>query len=119
METFPIVKRKDIARTQVKSEGGEIVEEGRYITKDTILEIYGEMAECLRANIEQRVANGTPASEPTTGHLPLAPSESTRQGWIYPPARPPTLKATSSPWKNGPPTTGPSISTSQRRWRYE
>ncbi len=43
MDTFPIVKRKDIARTEIKNESGEIIQEGRYITKDTILEIYDEM----------------------------------------------------------------------------
>lgn len=43
MDTFPIVERKDIARTRVKGDLGEIIEEGRYITKDAVLEIYDEM----------------------------------------------------------------------------
>jgi len=42
MKSFPIVKRRDIARTA--DENGE---NGRYITKDTILEIYDEMAEAI------------------------------------------------------------------------
>jgi len=50
METFPIVKRKDIARTEVKDNSGEVTQEGRYITKDTILEIYDEMAEVMAVN---------------------------------------------------------------------
>jgi Eco57I restriction-modification methylase len=57
METFPIVKRKDIARTEVKDDSGEVTQEGRYITKDTILEIYDEMAEVMTAN-EAAVAAG-------------------------------------------------------------
>jgi len=56
METFPIVKRKDIARTA--DENGE---NGRYITKDTILDIYDEMAEVIAANEAARAA-GQPAT---------------------------------------------------------
>ena len=36
METFPIVKRKDIAKY------------GKYYTKETILSIYDDMAECIK-----------------------------------------------------------------------
>jgi hypothetical protein len=43
METFPIVKRKDIARTQIKNDSGEVTTPGTYITKDTILAVYDEM----------------------------------------------------------------------------
>ncbi len=57
METFPIVNRRDIARTEVKDDSGEVTQEGRYITKDTILEIYDEMAEVMTAN-EAAVAAG-------------------------------------------------------------
>jgi hypothetical protein len=40
METFPIVKRKDIAATSDENgEGGE------YITKNVILEMYDQMAQ--------------------------------------------------------------------------
>lgn len=64
METFPIVKRKDIARTQVKSEGGEIVEEGRYITKDTILEIYDALTEAIKSGKPyQTKLNPAPADQ--------------------------------------------------------
>jgi hypothetical protein len=47
MESFPIVKRKDIARMEVKNAAGEVVKAGRYIAKDTILEIYDEMAKAI------------------------------------------------------------------------
>ncbi len=48
MDTFPIVKRKDEARTEEKNAAGEVVKPGRYITKDTILEIYDAMAEAVQ-----------------------------------------------------------------------
>ncbi len=119
METFPIVKRKDIARTEVKDNSGEVTQEGRYITKDTILEIYDEMAECIAANAatnseqrvvsgdaangERRVASGdeaakstghspltTPQSPVTTGHSPLAtPSNRVYKTRLDPPPGPP------------------------------
>ena len=47
MDTFPIVKRKDIKRTEVKNESGEVTQPGTYITKDTILEIYDEMQQAI------------------------------------------------------------------------
>lgn len=91
METFPIVKRRDIARTEVKDNSGEVTQEGRYITKDTILEIYDEMAECIAANAaasgEQRVVSGEDA---TTGHSPLAtPSNRIYKTRLDPPPGPP------------------------------
>ena len=48
MDTFPIVKRKDEARTAKKNAAGEVVKPGRYITKDTILEIYDALQESIR-----------------------------------------------------------------------
>lgn len=47
METFPIVRRKDIARTQIKNASGQVTQPGRYISKDTILEIYDEMQQAI------------------------------------------------------------------------
>ncbi len=47
METFPIVKRKDIAHTEIKNAEGEVIQEGTYITKDTILSIYDEMQKAI------------------------------------------------------------------------
>ncbi|GIW76102.1 MAG: hypothetical protein KatS3mg104_1165 [Phycisphaerae bacterium] len=52
METFPIVKRKDVEKY------------GCYRTKDTILEIYDEMQRVMRANSEWRTANGKAENEP-------------------------------------------------------
>jgi hypothetical protein len=47
METFPIVKRKDIRRTEIKNESGEVTTPGNYITKDTILTIYDQIQQAI------------------------------------------------------------------------
>ncbi|MCS7033180.1 MAG: hypothetical protein NZ561_04190, partial [Phycisphaerae bacterium] len=52
METFPIVKRKDIEK------------HGTYRTKERILEIYDLMQRVMKANSEWRIANGKSESEP-------------------------------------------------------
>jgi len=48
---FSIVKRKHEARTAEKNAAGEVVKPGRYITKDTILEIYDALAESMRTGV--------------------------------------------------------------------
>ena len=65
METFPIVKRRDIARTEVKNDSGEVTQEGRYITKDTMLEIYDEMAEAIRTGQPYQTRLDPPPGPPT------------------------------------------------------
>ncbi|EMI54987.1 Eco57I restriction-modification methylase domain-containing protein [Rhodopirellula sallentina] len=65
METFPIVKRKDIARTEVKNEAGEVVTPGTYITKDTILEIYDEMATAIATGVPYQTRLDPPPGPPT------------------------------------------------------
>ena len=47
METFPIVKRKDIARTEDEDAGIE----GEYVTKNVILEMYDQMADLPRMDV--------------------------------------------------------------------
>lgn len=62
MNTFPIVKRKDIAATEVKDADGSIIKEGTYRTKATILEIYDDA--------QRSIATGQPYEtrmNPTTG----------------------------------------------------
>ena len=49
METFPIIKRKDIKRTEILGDTGEVVQEGTYFTKDTILSIYDEMQRAIES----------------------------------------------------------------------
>jgi len=65
METFPIVKRKDIARTEVKNSSGEVISEGTYITKDTILEIYDEMQQAIDTAHPYRTHVDPPPGPPT------------------------------------------------------
>ncbi|OED38239.1 hypothetical protein AB833_20520 [Chromatiales bacterium (ex Bugula neritina AB1)] len=67
MGTFPIVRRKDIARTEVKNEAGDITTPGTYITRDTILQIYDAMTESI--------ATGQPYKtllDPPPGPIPVA-----------------------------------------------
>ena len=51
MESFPIVKRKDIKRTTITDENGQVTQPGTYITKDTILSIYDAMTESIRTGV--------------------------------------------------------------------
>ena len=46
LDTFPIVRRKDIAATEVKDAAGNVIQDGTYRTKDTILALYDQLAEC-------------------------------------------------------------------------
>lgn len=75
METFPIVKRKDIKRTEIKNDKGEVTHEGRYITKDTILDIYDEMAEAIRTGQPYQTRLYPPPGPPTDSEgnfIPMA-----------------------------------------------
>ncbi|MBX3417532.1 MAG: hypothetical protein KF851_08025 [Pirellulaceae bacterium] len=75
METFPIVKREDIARTEVQDAQGNITQEGRYITKDTILEIYDTMQTAIRTNHPYQTRLDPPPGPPTDANgnfIPMA-----------------------------------------------
>ena len=65
METFPIVKRKDIKRTAVLNDAGEVTTEGTYITKDTILEIYDAMQEAIDSGKPYQTRLDPPPGPPT------------------------------------------------------
>jgi hypothetical protein len=67
METFPIVKRKDIEA------------HGTYRTKDTILSIYDEMAEAIRTGKPYQTRLDPPPADPSCRH-----AESTRPSWAVP-----------------------------------
>jgi hypothetical protein len=58
METFPIVKRKDIAA------------HGNYRTKETILEIYDAMAEATQTGVPYRTRLDPPPADPRVAHPP-------------------------------------------------
>ena len=75
METSPIVNRKDIARTQIKNDCGEIVEEGRYVTKHTILKIYDEMAEAMKTGTPYQTHLDPPPGPPTDAEGNFIPME--------------------------------------------
>jgi hypothetical protein len=68
MDTFPIVKRKDEARTEQKNAAGEVVKPGRYITKDTILEIYDALIESIRTGTPYQTRLNPPPADPRCCH---------------------------------------------------
>ena len=76
METFPIVKRKDIKRTQIENEEGEITQEGTYITRDTILAIYDQMQNAIETGVPYQTqlnpAPGPPTRDGSDEFLPFA-----------------------------------------------
>ena len=88
-ETFPIVKRKDIKRATVLNESGEVTTEGTYITKNTILEIYDEMAEAIRAGHPYQTHVVPPPGPPTNADGNFTPmadwDASTWPSHIHPP----------------------------------
>jgi hypothetical protein len=65
METFPIVKRKDIKRTTITDENGQVTKPGTYITKDTILSIYDAMTESIRTGVPYQTRLDPPPGPPT------------------------------------------------------
>ena len=70
LDTFPIVKRKDEARTEETNAADEVVKPGRYITKDTILEIYDAMAESTRTGSPYQTRLNPPPADPRCCHPP-------------------------------------------------
>lgn len=75
METFPIVKRKDIARTEQKDAEGNVIKEGAYLTKDRILQIYDEMLEARRERREWKSPLDPPPGPPTDSAGNIIPFE--------------------------------------------
>ena len=65
IETFAIVKRRDIAQTEAEKTASEILQEGRYITKNTILEIYDDMAAAIRTCKPYQTRLDPPPGPPT------------------------------------------------------
>ncbi len=72
---FSRVKRKDIARTEVKNPAGEPLAPGRYITKETILSIYDQMQTAIDAGHPYQTLLDPPPGPPTDeqgSFIPLA-----------------------------------------------
>ncbi|MDA1014110.1 MAG: N-6 DNA methylase [Planctomycetota bacterium] len=65
LDTFPIVRRKDIARTEIKNESGEVTTPGTYITKETILTIYDEMQQAIETGQPYQTKLNPPPGPPT------------------------------------------------------
>jgi N-6 DNA Methylase len=57
MDTFPILKKRD-----------EEEHDGHYRTKDTILEMYDEMAEAVRTGAQYRTRLNPPPADPSVAH---------------------------------------------------
>lgn len=74
MNTFPIVRRKDEARTEETNAAGEVIKPGRYITKDTILEIYDALAESQRTGQPYQTRLNLPPANPRCCYPPKGPS---------------------------------------------
>ena len=55
-DTFPIVKRKDIAK------------HGEYRTKRMILEMYDEMTAAMRSGVAYQTRLGPPPADPRVAH---------------------------------------------------
>jgi len=68
LETFPVVKRRDIARTEVKDAQGEVTQEGTYITKDTILSIYDAMQQAIDSGQPYQTLLDPPPADPAVAH---------------------------------------------------
>ena len=92
METFPIVKRKDMKRTEVKDDKGEVTTEGTYITKDTILSIYDEMQQAIDFGQPYQTRLDPPPGPPTDAEgniIPMAQwDEANWPSHIHPPRDP-------------------------------
>ena len=78
METFPIVKRKDIKRTTVLDDTGQITQPGTYITKDTILSIYDAMTDSIRTGTPYQTRLDPPPGPPTDSEGNFIPMEDWR-----------------------------------------
>jgi hypothetical protein len=74
METFPIVKRKDIKRTTITDESGHVTQPGTYITKDAILSIYDEMQTAIDTGQPYQTRLAPPPGPPADSEGKFLPS---------------------------------------------
>ena len=82
LDTFPIVRRKDIARTEIKNQSGEVTQPGTYITKETILTIYDAMADSIRTGQPYRTRlHPPPGPPPDAENNVIALSEWDARDW--------------------------------------
>ncbi len=82
METFPIVKRKDIKRTTLVDDSGQITQPGTYITKDTTLAIYDAMSKSIRTGQPYQTRLSPPPGSPTDAEGKFIPmSQLDQSNW--------------------------------------
>jgi len=74
-ETYSCASRSDefylghgIPRTEVTNATGEIVTPGRFVTKDTILEIFDALAESIRTGTPYQTRLDPPPADPCCCH---------------------------------------------------
>jgi len=84
METFPIVKRRDIVRSEVKNGSGEVVEEGHYITKDNIIKIYDQIQKAMDAGEHYVTQLDPPPGPPVDADGNFLPLPEWKPGEIMP-----------------------------------
>lgn len=79
-ETYSCASRSDefclghgILRTEVTDAAGEIMTPGRYVTKDTILQIYDALAESISTGTPYQTRLDPPPADPRCSHPPKKP----------------------------------------------
>lgn len=75
LESFPIVKRKEIASTEIKNDLGVVIREGRYRSKDLIMEIYDGISEAKRGEFPYVTRLNPPPGPPTNANGLFIPVE--------------------------------------------
>jgi hypothetical protein len=82
METFPIAKRRDISRTEVLDQQGEVATEGCYTTKETILGIYDELQVAIDTGSPYRTRIDPQPGPPTDANGNFIPASAWEtDGW--------------------------------------
>lgn len=80
LESFRTTKRNDIRESQITSAAGEVIQEGRYITKDTILDIYDKMQEAIDSGKPYQTRLDPPPGPPIDKNGNFIPISEWNQG---------------------------------------
>lgn len=78
MDTFPIVRKKDLKATEQKDESGNVIKKGTYRTKHRILELYDQMLEARRCGTEWSSPLEISPASFRVAHPPRLPDPGTR-----------------------------------------
>ncbi len=105
METFPIVKKKDLKATTQKDAEGNILKKGTYRTKRRILDLYDQMLQARREKTEWK-SPLTPAPGPPVdsagNFVPFAQWKDNIPSHIHPPRIQETRTVESPNWRDRP-----------------